>query len=138
MKYCPNPDCPHLASTSLPAEFLEEIQVCSDYGTRLKWGEADQAIISRLEPDSIVPWVVVAAFTSGLEATVAKGRLEAEGIEAMFLDEHNANTEFLCFCGYGEIKLVVREVDGPGARELLQADYSGMVPDDEPGPAGID
>ena len=132
MKHCPNPDCPHLLDTGLPAEFLEEIQVCSDCGTRLNWGEASEAVIPEPEPEAVVPWVTVATFTSALEAAVAKGRLEAEGIEVMFLDEHNANVEFLCFCGYDGIKLVVQEIDAPAAREILHADYSRVVPGDEP------
>lgn len=138
MKHCPNPECPHLLDTGLPAEFLGEIQVCSDCGTRLEWGEASEAVIAGPQDETTIPWVTVAEFTGGIEATIAKGRLDAEGIEAMFLDEHNANTEFLCNCDCGEIKLVVRELDAPAAREILQADYSNAVPDETPGPVEND
>jgi len=134
MKYCPNPDCPHVIDVGSPAEFLEEIQVCSDCGTRLRWVEESQAAIPGSSPDAAVPWVLIATFMSSLEAAIAKGRLGAEGIGAMFLNEHNANTEFCCYWGNGEIKLVVKEADAPAARELLAADYSGMVPDKNAGP----
>jgi hypothetical protein len=136
MKYCPNPACPHLLDTGKAAEFLDEIQACSDCGTRLEWGEDGETVIPVSEPEVVEPWVVVTEFTSGYEAVIAKGRLESEGIEVMFLDEHNANSEFLCTCGYGEIKLVVREKDAPDAREILAADYSRVVPDDETEPTG--
>lgn len=134
MKYCPNPDCPHYLEIGKPAEFLDEIDLCSDCGTRLQWGDEREPILTQPEPEAVVPWEEVAVFSNDYQAKFAKGRLEAEGIEAVFLDEHNALLDFCCHWSDGGIKLAVRQEDAAAAREILNADYSQAVPEGELGP----
>jgi hypothetical protein len=129
MKYCPNQECPHFESTGTPAEFLDEIEICSDCGTRLVWGEVEEAIIG--EPEPVKSMVVIARFKDVYQAYLAKGKLGSEGIEAFFQDIHNANVEFISNFGYEEIKLVVAEADAQRALEILNEDHSQEFVDDK-------
>jgi hypothetical protein len=40
VRYCPNPECAHLARSDGVAEFLDTVEFCSDCGTSLRQGEA--------------------------------------------------------------------------------------------------
>ena len=134
MKYCPNLECPHRVDVGKAAEFLDEVEACSDCGARLEWRIESEAPIPGPGAEAAITWVDVGVFSDRYQAQFAKGRLEAEGIEAVFLNEHNANTEFSNYWGNGQIKLAVKEADVATARELLRCDYSGMAPEDVPGP----
>jgi len=124
MKFCPNPDCPHYMDIGKPAEFLDEIDLCSDCGTKLKWGEADEALLDEPEPEidpdpdpepKESPWEVVATFDNGAQAAKARDLLREREIVA-------------------EIKLVVPQDNAAAAREVLGEE--GLLPEDdsEPGP----
>ena len=65
--------------------------------------------------------VTVAIFVEPVEANLAKGRIEAEGIECFLAGEHFAGTYWLLSNAAGGVKLQVRESDAQRAAEILQA-----------------
>jgi hypothetical protein len=54
VKYCPNLVCPHRQRVSSPAEFLDQIVVCSDCNTMLV--ESEVAAIEGLEAPAPAPY----------------------------------------------------------------------------------
>jgi putative signal transducing protein len=75
--------------------------------------------------------VVVARFTDPLEAAMARGALEAAGIEAELRDAAMAGLQL--GNAVGGAKLVVAPADAAHARALL-AELAAGADDDEPGP----
>ena len=71
--------------------------------------------------------VTIATFDTMLDAHIALGRLQAEGIEAVLADEHLVQTDWLYAIAVGGIKLQVAEADAPYAVEVLGRDDSAMV-----------
>lgn len=78
-------------------------------------------------------WVTVAAFTDALEANIARGRLEAEGVEAMLAHEHHVWANWLYSIALGGVKVQVRAQDTPRAREVIERLHAGeyALPDEE-------
>lgn len=75
-------------------------------------------------------WVTVATYDTMPDAHVARGRLEAEGIECHIADEHLVQTDWLYSLAVGGIKIRVAARDGPRARRILATDFSQDLPPD--------
>jgi len=73
----------------------------------------------------------VATFDTIIDANMALGRLEAEGIPAQLVDEHLVQTDMLYSIALGGIKLQVEQQVADRARQILAADYSDLLPPDE-------
>lgn len=67
-----------------------------------------------------------------VDAHIALGRLQAEGIPATLADENLVQTDWLYSIAVGGIKLQVADADAGRARLVLATDYSDIVPDEEP------
>ncbi|MCD9032611.1 DUF2007 domain-containing protein [Luteimonas sp. Y-2-2-4F] len=83
--------------------------------------------------------VVVASFTDPIEAHLARGRLQAEGLDARLDDEHSnlANWEWRLAIGGAKLRVPAAQADR--AREVLAALDAGAYALDEPGaPAAPD
>jgi len=65
----------------------------------------------------------VASFREPYKARLAKGKLEAEGIQAIVLDEHLVQMDWVLSRAIGGVKLQVLEEDFDRAREILGTDY---------------
>jgi hypothetical protein len=68
--------------------------------------------------------ITVARFDTMPDAHIAKGKLEAEGIPCLLLDEHLVQTDWLYAIAVGGIKLQVPEAHAERALAVLAADYS--------------
>jgi hypothetical protein len=66
----------------------------------------------------------VASFREPFKAHLAKGRLEAEGIQALVLDENLARINWGFSQAIGGVKIQVSEEHLDQAREILGADYT--------------
>lgn len=77
--------------------------------------------------------VVVASFTDPIEAHLARGRLEAEGIDARLDDEHSNLANWEWRLAIGGAKLRVPAAQAGRAREVLAALDAGAYALDEPG-----
>ena len=75
----------------------------------------------------------VAAFDTLMEAELARGRLESEGIGARIIDGNTVGIAQHLSSALGGVKLAVAESDFPAARAILFAP-SALV-EDEPAPA---
>jgi hypothetical protein len=75
MKHCPNPECDNFARYGRISEFLDAIEVCSDCGTSLAFGEAHQP-----EPPTYRELVTIYKAADGIHAHLVRGVLEGEGI----------------------------------------------------------
>jgi hypothetical protein len=94
---------------------------------------ADSLLDSTLDDD--VRAVVVAAYNSPIEAEMAKGRLEVEGINSDLLDVHTASIGTHLTLAIGGVKVRVREDDAERAHEVLNQLGDFTLPDgdeDEP------
>ena len=69
----------------------------------------------------------IATFDNMPAAHIAKGRLEAEGINCWLKDENLGQTDWLYNIAVGWIKLEVEPHDAERARAILNTDYSGDV-----------
>lgn len=70
--------------------------------------------------------VNVATFDTIIEASISKGRLEAEGVPCWLADEHMVQTDMLTSPAIGGIKLQVSEEWAQKARDILAVDYSDI------------
>ncbi len=68
--------------------------------------------------------ITVATFSTLIEAHIALGRLEAEGITAHLADAGMGDYGMPAGIAVGGIKLQVEEKDAERARAVLAADYS--------------
>lgn len=75
--------------------------------------------------------VVVASFTDPIEAQLARGRLQAEGIEARLDDEHSNLANWEWRLAIGGAKLRVPAAQAGRAREVLAALDAGAYALDE-------
>jgi hypothetical protein len=66
-----------------------------------------------------------------VDAHIALGRLQAEGIRATLADENLVQTDWLYSIAVGGIKLQVADADAGRARLVLATDYSDFD-DEEP------
>ena len=71
--------------------------------------------------------VTIATFDNMPAAYIAKGRLEAEGVQCWLKDEHLGQTDWLYNIAVGWIKLQVEVRDEARARAIVAADYSRDV-----------
>ena len=67
---------------------------------------------------------IIATFDNQVDAHIALGRLEAEGLTPALRDEHLVQTDWLYGPAVGGIKLLVPTGEASRAREILAADYS--------------
>ncbi|WP_108652601.1 putative signal transducing protein [Dongshaea marina] len=72
-------------------------------------------------------WVVVGRFSFPLDAQIAKGALEAEGIDAFIADEHTINMQWLYSDAMGGVRLMTHPDQAEQARNLLREDHSEAV-----------
>jgi hypothetical protein len=70
--------------------------------------------------------VVAAAFTSVLEAHLARSVLEAAGIEAWIADEHTVSMDWTYSNAIGGVKVLVPEDRLPEAQSLLSSDVQDL------------
>lgn len=80
--------------------------------------------------------VTVASFTDAIAAHIARGRLAAEGIDAIVADEHVVWADWLYSNAVGGVKLRVAASEAPRARAVLQALAQGdfAAPDEDVAP----
>jgi hypothetical protein len=63
-----------------------------------------------------------------VDAHIAMGRLQAEGINCWLADQHLVQTDWLYSPAVGGIKLQVDDEFADEARKILDTDYSGDMP----------
>jgi len=73
----------------------------------------------------------VASFREPYKAHIARGKLEAEGIPAVVLDEHLVWVNWTHSEAVGGVKVQVPEEALDRAREILNADFTGELTDAE-------
>ena len=73
----------------------------------------------------VTEFVTIGAFTSPLEAHLAKGRLEAEGIPAFLAHENHVWAVWMYSQALGGVKLQVALDHAEEARKILQAHVAG-------------
>lgn len=71
--------------------------------------------------------ITVATFDFWPHAEIARGRLQAEGIDCQLADQHLVQTDWLYSLAVGGIKLQVAEADLARAAAVLAQDYSGEL-----------
>jgi len=123
MKYCPNPECPHLLSTGSSPEYLDPIESCANCGTELLNGVAPV----EEEPEEIVlasPLVIIATFGDVHSAYMAKSLIESAGIPVFLRDEHLVSIQPFYSLAVGGVKLTVPESQAETALEFLQNEQS--------------
>lgn len=69
--------------------------------------------------------VTVETCTGPIEAHLAKGRLEAEGIPAFVVNEHHVWANWTLSHALGGVRIQVASSDAENARRILQAHASG-------------
>jgi hypothetical protein len=69
----------------------------------------------------------VATFREAYQAHLAKGKLEAEGIPSIVVDEYLAGVNWMYSQAIGGVKVQVAEADYERAEEILKEDYSKDV-----------
>ena len=72
----------------------------------------------------------IATFDTIIDAHIAMGRLEAEGIPCSLMDEHLIQMDMLYSPALGGIKLQVEPSYIDQARQILAQDYSDLIPPD--------
>jgi len=75
--------------------------------------------------------VTVAQFETWPDASIARGLLESEGIEAWLMDENLVQLDWLYSIAVGGIKVQVQRKDAAAARAVLAADHSAALDDFE-------
>ena len=73
--------------------------------------------------------VTIATFDNQVDAFVALGRLQAEGIEAFLADQNLVQMDVLYNIAVGGIKLQVNDEDRVRAEWILSTDYSDLIRD---------
>lgn len=71
------------------------------------------------------PLVTIAEYTNALQAHIARGRLEAEGLEVHIADEHYITMNWYLSNALGGVKLQVAENKIEQAKEVLAAIEAG-------------
>ncbi len=74
-------------------------------------------------------WVEVAQFANPIAAEIARGLLEAHGIQVQLRQEGAARALGIYVGGFGEIVLLVPEEEAERAQDLLQAWQRGDLED---------
>lgn len=73
--------------------------------------------------------VTIATYDFWPNAEIARGRLQAEGIDAVLADQHLVQTDWLYSIAVGGIKLQVAASDVENALNILAQDYSDQLSD---------
>ncbi len=81
------------------------------------------------DPENSGGFVTVAIFDDQVNANIAAGRLQAEGITVRMKDHHLVQMDWLYALTVGGIKLQVAQVDAGRAQGILRDDYSDCLPD---------
>ena len=74
--------------------------------------------------------ITIARFDNIMEASIARARLDAEGIAAFLADEHTVSMNWLLSNAIGGVRLQVADEDAAHALTVLEEDRSGLLPDD--------
>jgi hypothetical protein len=69
--------------------------------------------------------ILLARFLSPMEAEMARGRLTAEGVEAVIADAQIVQMTALMPLAFGGVRVLVPELQLPRAREILKAIEAG-------------
>jgi len=77
------------------------------------------------------PLITVARFTDAMQAHIARGRLQAEGIAGHIADEHYITMNWFLSNALGGVKLQVEKADADRAKNLLNDIQSGDFAIDE-------
>jgi hypothetical protein len=80
-----------------------------------------------MTPEKKSQWVTLKSFNTTIEAHLARGMLESEGVEAVIRDEHTISIRPYLSQALGGVRLDVLEEDFERARELL--DVPSMQPE---------
>lgn len=72
-------------------------------------------------------YVTIATYDKSTDAHIAKGRLAAEGINALLFDDNMVQMDWLYAIALGGIKLRVKSTDARLARSILATDYSEVL-----------
>lgn len=88
-----------------------------------------------MNPDTAQPLVTIATYTDAIEAHIARGRLDAEGIAAFTADEHLVWADWSYSNALGGVKLRVAHADAARALAVLQELHHGAYALPEPGAA---
>ena len=67
--------------------------------------------------------ITIATFSQAIEAHLAQGRLDAEGVESVIADEHTIAANPLYSTAVGGVKLQVREADVDRATAILESSF---------------
>lgn len=73
--------------------------------------------------------ITIATYDFWPNAEIARGRLQAEGIDAVLADQHLVQTDWLYSIAVGGIKLQVAASDVENALNILAQDYSDQLSD---------
>ena len=71
--------------------------------------------------------VTIATYDFITDAEIARGRLQAEGIEAFLADQHLVQTDWLYSIAVGGIKLQVEAAHAARAEAILAQDFSSEL-----------
>jgi len=74
--------------------------------------------------------ITIASFDNQVDAHIAIGRLQAEGIDAELADAHLVQTDWLYGAALGGIKVQVPAAQAAWARDILAEDHSAGLADD--------
>ena len=125
MKYCPNPECPHLLSTGYAPEYIDGIPNCANCETELLDGEAPVLVDDQKEIVLDSPLVIIATYNDVFSAQFSKSILESAGIPVFLRDEHIVSIQSLYSFAVGGVKLVVPESLAETAIELIRGAQPG-------------
>jgi hypothetical protein len=81
------------------------------------------------DPEGSGGFVTVAVFDDQVNANIAAGRLQTEGIIVRMNDHHLVQMDWLYALTVGGIKLQVAKSDARRALDILSDDYSDCLPD---------
>lgn len=136
MKYCPNPECPHLLNTGSAPEYIDEIQNCANCGTELLAGEAPT---ETEEHDEIIldsPLVIIATFPDVHSAYFAKSLIESAEIPVFLRDEHIVSINTLYSPAVGGVKLEVPSSQAETALAIIHNEQPEPEPQTPPQQVG--
>lgn len=120
MKYCPNPECPHLLRSGSAPEYMDAIQKCANCQAELLEGEAPVQEEEKKEVTYDSQLVVIATYRDPTMAHLAKSNLESAGIPSFIRDEHIVSMQWLFSNAVGGVKLEVPALHAEEALELLK------------------
>lgn len=75
-------------------------------------------------------FITIASFTGPLEAHIAKGRLETEGVPAFIAHEHHIWAAWFLSNALGGVKIQVLATDHDKAKQIMDAHINGEYEED--------